>query len=176
MGFTQDSQGSAIHVFLVYIYLCGFHTRCLYWVSRWPSPRSNYSASLPMKLMTNQSLPPSSASSVMIMSHSIDLAGLAHRKNSLTLQCFLTWRSSQSGKISPPYLSGFHTKQGSHPPTDKSGPGLSADTQQDSKPPGFFRLHWLEHARLTVTFKRKLSGHLSFRKITQIYIFQKISN
>ena len=34
--------------------------------------------------------PPGSASSVMIMSHSIDLAGLAHRKNSLTLHCFLT--------------------------------------------------------------------------------------
>ena len=119
MGSPRDSQGSAIHVFLVYIYLCGFHTRCLYWVSRWPSPRSNYSASLPMKLMTSQTLPPRSASSVMIMSHSIDLAGLAHRKNSLTLRCFLTWKSSQSGKISPPYLPGFHTKQGSHPPTDR---------------------------------------------------------
>ena len=29
-----------------------------------------------MKLMTSQSLPPSYASSIMIMSHSIDLAGL----------------------------------------------------------------------------------------------------
>ena len=35
-----------------------------------------------MKLMTSQLLPPSSASSVMIMSHRIDLAGLARRKNS----------------------------------------------------------------------------------------------
>ena len=32
-----------------------------------------------MKLMTSQSLPLSSASSVMIMSHGIDLAGLACR-------------------------------------------------------------------------------------------------
>ena len=70
--------------------MCGFHTRCLYWVSRQPSPRSNYSASPPMKLMTSQSLPPSSASSVMIMSHSIDLAELAQRKISLTLLCYLT--------------------------------------------------------------------------------------
>ena len=109
----------------IYIYLSGFHTRCLYWVSRRSSPRSHYSPSPPMKLMTSQSLPPSSASSVMIMSHSIDLAGLAHRKNSLTLHCFLTWNSNQSDKISPPYPPGFHTKQGSHPPTDRSGPGLS---------------------------------------------------
>ena len=43
-----------------------------------------------MKLLTSQSLPPSSASSVMIMSHSIDLAELAQRKISLTLQCYLT--------------------------------------------------------------------------------------
>ena len=33
----------------------------------------------PMKLMTSQSLPPSSTSSVMIMSHRIDLAGLSSR-------------------------------------------------------------------------------------------------
>ena len=43
-----------------------------------------------MKLLTSQSLPPSSASSVMIMSHSIDLAELAQRKISLTLHCYLT--------------------------------------------------------------------------------------
>ena len=80
-----------------------------------------------MKLMTSQSPPPSSASRVMIMSHSIDLAGLAHRKNSVTLHCFLTRNSNQSNKISPPNPPGFHTKQVSHPPNDSSGPGLSAD-------------------------------------------------
>ena len=37
---------------------------------------------------------------VMSMSHSIDLAGLAHRDNSLTLHCFLIWNSNQSDKIS----------------------------------------------------------------------------
>ena len=116
-----------------YIYLCGFHTRCLYWVSRQPSPRSNYLPSPPMKLTTSQSLPPSSASSVMIMSHSIDLAGLAHLKNSLTLHCFLTWNSNQSDKISPPCLAGFRTKQVSHPPTERSGPRVSADTQGDAR-------------------------------------------
>ena len=45
----------------------------------------------PMKLMTSQSLPPSSASSVwVIMSYRIDLAVLGHRKNYLSLHCFLT--------------------------------------------------------------------------------------
>ena len=174
MGSPRDSQGSAIHVFLVYISLCGFHTRCLYWVSRWPSPRSNYSASLPMKLMTSQTLPPRSASSVMIMSHSIDLAGLAHRKNSLTLRCFLTWKSSQSGKISPPYLPGFHTKQGSHPPTDRLVLGSLLTPSKTASPlvfSGYIGLNTRD-----ARFKRKLSGHLSFSKITQIYIFQKISN
>ena len=61
------------------------------------------------------------------MSHIIDLAGLAQRKNSVTLHCFLTRNSNQSNKISPPYPPGFHTKQVSHPPMDSSGPGLSAD-------------------------------------------------
>ena len=71
--------------------LCEFHTRCLYSVTRQPSPRSKYSASPSMTLMTSQSLPPSFANGVMIMSHSNDLAGLANRKNSLILQdCFLT--------------------------------------------------------------------------------------
>ena len=65
------------------IYLSGFHKRCLYWVPRRSSPRSHYSPSPPMKLMTSKSLPPSSASSVMIMSHRIDLAGLGHRKSVL---------------------------------------------------------------------------------------------
>ena len=71
-----------------------------------------------MKLMTSQSLarPPSSASSVMIMSHRIDLAGLARRKNSLTLHCFLTWNSNQSDKISPPYPLVFtQNKSATHP-------------------------------------------------------------
>ena len=67
----------------IYIYLSGFHKRCLYWVPRRSSPRSHYSPSPPMKLMTSESLPPSSASSVMIMSHRIDLAGLGHRKSVL---------------------------------------------------------------------------------------------
>ena len=106
----------------------GFHTRCLYWVTKQPSPRNNYSPSPPMKLITSQSLPPSSASSATIMSHSIALAGLAHRKHFLTLHCFLTWNSNQSEKISPPCPPDFETKQVSHPRTDRSGPGLSADT------------------------------------------------
>ena len=125
--FNQDSR---------FIYFAAYKVPV--WVSRQPSPRSNYSASPHVKLMTSQSLPPSSASSVIIMSHSIDLARLARRKNSLTLHCFLTWNSNQSDNFSPPYPPGFHTKQVSHPPTDRSGPGLSVDTKQDRKPPGFF--------------------------------------
>ena len=74
----------------VFLYLCGFYTMCLNSVSRQSSPRSKYSPSPPMTLMTGQSLPQSFASSVMILSHSTDLAGLAHRKNSLTLHCLLT--------------------------------------------------------------------------------------
>ena len=128
-------------------YLCGFYTRCLYWVSSQPSPRSNYSPSPPMELMTSQSLPPSSASSVMILSHSIDLAGLAHRKNSLTWHCFLTSNSNQSDKICLPYPRGFHTKQLSHPPMDRSGPGSLLTPSKTASPLVFLRLHWLEHRR-----------------------------
>ena len=58
---VQEKKENSIN-----IYLSGFHTRCLYWVSRWSTPRSHYSPSPPMKLMTSQSLPPSSASRVMI--------------------------------------------------------------------------------------------------------------
>ena len=145
-------------------YMCGFHTRGLYSFSRQPSPRSKYLPSPPMTLTTSQSLPPSSASSVIIMSGSIDLAGLAHRKNSLTLHCFLTWNSNQSDKTLPSLPPSFDTKQVSHPPTVTSRPVLSADTWQDSKPPVFFpaTLAWTMSV-----FKRKLS--LSpFSKITQI--------
>ena len=52
------------------------------------------------------------ASSIMIMSQSTDLAGLAHRENSLTLHCFLTWNSYQSEKISPYF---WHKKAAKHP-------------------------------------------------------------
>ena len=53
---------------------------------------------------------------VMSMSHSIDMARLAHRKNSLTLRCFLTWNSNQSDKISPPYPLVFtQNKWATHP-------------------------------------------------------------
>ena len=67
---VQDKKESSINRKIIEnsinIYLYGFHTRCLYWVSRWSTPRSHYSPSPPMKLMTSQSLPPSSASRVMI--------------------------------------------------------------------------------------------------------------
>ena len=80
-----------IYIYVIYICLDFIQGACQYWVSRRSSPRSHYSPSPPMtELMTSQSLPPSSNSSVMIMSHRIDLAGLGHRKNSLTLHCFLT--------------------------------------------------------------------------------------
>ena len=79
----------AAHLFILsHVYQSGFHIR--YLVSRRSTPRSHYSSSPPMKLRTSQSLPPSSAGSVMIMSHRSDKAGLGHRKNYLTLHCFLT--------------------------------------------------------------------------------------
>ena len=111
-----------------------------------------------MELMTSQSLvlPPSSASSVMIMRHQIDLAGLGHRNISLTLHCFLTWNSNQSDKVSLPYPPGFHTRQVSRPPTDRSGSGLLSKT---ASPVVFFPATpaW---TRAMPVFKRKLIGHL----------------
>ena len=88
----------------------------------------------------------SSASSVMTMSHRIDLAGLTRRKYSLTLHCFLTWNSNQSDKVSTPFPPGFHTRQVSHPPMDRSGSELLTPSKTAS-PQVFFRLRWLEHRR-----------------------------
>ena len=126
-------------------YMCGFHTRGLYSVSRQPSPRSKYSPSPPMTLTTSQSLPPSSASSVIIMSGSIDLAGLAHRKNSLTLHCFLTWKSNQSDKTIPslpPPLVLTQSKSATHQQLGL-GPGSLLTPSKTVSPLFFFRLHWL---------------------------------
>ena len=70
--------------------------------------------------------------------HSYTTTGLAHRKNSLTLHCFLTWNSNQSDKISPPYPPDFGRNQVSHTPTDRSGPELSADIARWQAPGNFF--------------------------------------
>ena len=95
--------------------------------------------------MTSQSvIPPSSASSIMIMSQSIDLAGLSHRKNSLTLPCFLTWNSNQSDKISAPYPPTFdmQKKEANHP---QLGLGLSSLLTPTKMPsPLFFVFFWLQ--------------------------------
>ena len=118
------------------------------WVSRQPSPRRNYSASPPMRLMTTQSLPPSSASSVIIMSHSIDFAGLARRKNSLTLHCSLTWNSNQNDKFSPPYPHWFSHKTSQPPTHPRIGLSLSSlltPNKTASPVVFFFRLHCLEN-------------------------------
>ena len=56
---------------------------------------------------------------------------------------------------------GFLTKQVSHPPADRSGPGLSADTQQASPCfffVFFFRLHWLEHNQQCPCSSENLAG------------------
>ena len=102
--------------------------------------------------MTSQSLSPSSASRVMIMSHCIDLACLGHRKNSLTLHCFLTENSNQSDKISPPYPPGFHTKQGTTHPWIGLGLGSQLTPSKTPSPLFFFSI---------TVFKRKLSRHPS---------------
>ena len=151
--------------------LCGFYTRCLYWVSRQPSPRSNYSPSPPMKLMTSQSISPSFASSVMIMRHSTDLARLTHRKNSLTLHFFRTWNSNQKDKISPPYpLVFIQNKSATHP---RIGLGLGSQLtpSETTSPLVFFRPHWLEMP----VFKRKLGGHLIAKSHRHTILFSVIS-
>ena len=61
-----------------------------------------------MKLMTSESLPPSSASSVMIMSHRIDLAGLGHR-NSVLLTVKPIIAADNLGKIDKLYGTIFCT-------------------------------------------------------------------
>ena len=86
----------------LHIYPSGFHTRCLYWVSRRSSPRSHYSTSPPMKLVTSQSLPQSSAISVMIMNHHIDLADFGHEKLILWL-CTAFWHKALI-KVTKPLL------------------------------------------------------------------------
>ena len=166
-----------IFPFYIYIYLSGFHTRCLYWFSRRPSPGSNYSASPPMKLMTSQSFPQSFASSVMIMSHRNDLAGLARRKNFLTLHYFLTWNSDQSDKISLPYPLVFtQKKEATHP---RIGLGLgSLLTPRKTPSPQFFFSATLAWTLAMPVFKRKLSGHLLAKshRYTYIYIFEFVFN
>ena len=131
------------------IYLSGFDTRCLYSVSRQPSPRSKNSPSPPMIHMISQSLPPSSASSVMIMSHSFDLAGLAHRKNYLThCTAFLLEtliKVTKSPLLTPLRLT---QKKARKPPTVFTGLGLGSllttSKLRRQTPLGFFRLHWRE--------------------------------
>ena len=111
--------------------------------ARRPSPRSNYAPSPPMKLMTSQSLPPSSASNAMIMSHRIDLAGLGHRKNSLTLHCFL--RKTLIKVTESPLPTPMVFTQ------NKEATRLGQDSQltpsKMASPLVFFRLHWLEYRR-----------------------------
>ena len=144
------------------IYLSGFDTRCLYSVSRQPSPRSKNSPSPPMIHMISQSLPPSSASSVMIMSHSFDLAGLAHRKNYLThCTAFLLEtliKVTKSPLLTPLRLT---QKKARKPPTVFTGLGLgsllTASKLRRQTPLGFFpaTLAWT-----MPVFKWKLSGYL----------------
>ena len=116
-----------------------------------PSPRSKNSSSPPMKLT-----PPSSASSVTIMSHSIYLAGVAYRETSLTLNCILAWKSIKVTKspLPTPY---FWHKKASHPSSTRSGPKLS------DKLSGFFWLPWLDARVQAKTLRSPLS------KVTQMY-------
>ena len=105
--------------FDITIYLTGFDTRCLHVLCRQPSLRRKNSSSPghPWHLwLVNPSPPPprpttSSATSNMIMSQSIHLAGLAHGEKSLALNCFLTWDCNQSDKISPPQCPLFLTQK-----------------------------------------------------------------
>ena len=76
----RDACDNFLYIHIIYICLDFIQGACTESLARRPTPRSHYSPSAPMNLMTSQSLPPSSASSIMIMSHHIDLAGLGHSK------------------------------------------------------------------------------------------------
>ena len=123
-----------------------------------------------MTLTTSQSLPPSTASSVMIMRQSIDLAGLAHRKNSLTLHCFLTWNSNQNDKISPPSPPPrlAQNKSASHPQLGLRLGSLPTPSKTASPLFCFFffsaTLAWI---RAIPVFKRTLRGHLG--KLAKVF-------
>ena len=68
--------------------------------------------------------PPSSASSVTILSHSIYLAELAYRETSLTLNCILAWKSIKVTKSPLTYpLLLTQKSTATHP---LLGPGLSS--------------------------------------------------
>ena len=112
----------------------------------------------------------------MIMSPSIDSAGLAHGKNFLTLHCFLTWNSNQSDKIYPPYSPDFDTKQVSHQPLIGLGLGSLLTPSKTSNPLFFFVFVFFFYPATTLNtgepvFKRKPSGHLLAK--SHRYIFTR---
>lgn len=63
----------------------------------------------------------------------------------------------------------FWHKAASHPPTVRSGPGLSGGTWQDSRPPRFFpaTLAW---TRAMPMFKWKPRGHLSANSCRPVFM------
>ena len=85
----EIEANAAIYIYSYYIHLSGFliQDAC---TESLDGQVQGVTTHPPMRVMTIQSLPPSSASSVVIISNRIDLAGLGHRKKSLTLHCFLT--------------------------------------------------------------------------------------
>ena len=145
----DDGSNENVKKTYICIYLSGFHASCLYWVSRRSSPRSHCSPSPPMKLMTSQSLPQAllcSAFSVMIMSHCVDLAGLGHRKNSLTLHCFLRHKTlvKVTKSLLPTPLVFTQNKEATHP---RISLGSQLTPSKTASFLFFLRLHWLEHGR-----------------------------
>ena len=83
------------------------------------------------------------------MSQSIDLAGLSHRKNSLTLPCFLS------------LLLTCKKKEANHP---QLGLGLSSLLKPSSMPSPLFFVFFSGYTGSNMRmplFKKKLSGHLS---------------
>ena len=134
------------------VYLCGFHTRYLHSVCRQPSPRSKFSPSRPMTLMTSQSLPLSSPSSVTIMCHSIALGGLAHKK--ILWLCNAFWLKTlikvTKSPLIPIPLVFTQNKSATHP---RIGLGLGSHLAR-RQVFFFFQLHWLENETLAGTFQQ----------------------
>ena len=136
----------------------------------------NPRACSPITRMNSQPLPPSSASIVMIMSHSIEVAGLAHRKNCLTHSAAF-WlepliKVTKSPVFTPLRLT---QKEARQPLTVFIGLDLDSllTTSKTPRSLVFFRLHWLERCPSLGENRLCSSKNLAapFSKITRIYIY-----
>ena len=105
----------------------------------------------------------------MIMTQSIDLAGLAHRKNSLTLHCKETLIKVTKFPLHTPLLS--TQKMPPNPP--QLGLGLGSLLTLRNMPSPIFFSGYTGLNKGVPLFKQKLSGHLLAKSHRYIFIFMK---